>query len=474
MAYRITGERRYLDTIVNAYHFLQETQCFASGGYGPNECFIPPNGLAQTLKDQVNIRYHFETACGSWAAFKLVRYLMTFTGEAFYGDWVERLIYNGVGALLPLNKRGMIMCGSQYHLYGGQKSLWNAWSCCTGTLPIAVADYHNLIYFYDKNSLYINLFIPSKVVWKGPDGSDVTIIQETRFPEEETVNLHVRTQTSSHFYIKFRVPLWCKSGVGVKVNGKPFKTDIVPGSWAVIDREWNDNDKVTLQFDLSPRIEPLAGHISPVAILCGPVVMVATTDSHARAPIGIHTSRDLKNPYAWLKRSGHRLEYTVPIREGKLVFRPFYEIGYLEPYWMYFERPNGIIISSDEINFYDAANGKNWRSDGSIRYAHTPGSYFEAKFKGTAVVWEGLRGEDAGMAKVNIDGKEMAEVDQYGYNAHAGLVVFGNAILTHVPFVWSTSDLCEGEHTIRVTILPRKNPHSKGTKVNVKKLIAYP
>ena len=160
MAYRITGERHYLDTIVNAYRFLQETQCFATGGYGPNECFIPPNGLAQTLKDQVNIRYHFETACGSWAAFKLVRYLMTFTGEAFYGDWVERLIYNGVGALLPLNKRGMIMYGSQYHLYGGQKSLWNAWSCCTGTLPIAVADYHNLIYFYDENSLYINLFIP--------------------------------------------------------------------------------------------------------------------------------------------------------------------------------------------------------------------------------------------------------------------------------------------------------------------------
>ena len=43
----------------------------------------------------------FETLCGSWAGFKLARYLMLFTGEARYGDWIERLFYNGAGAALP-------------------------------------------------------------------------------------------------------------------------------------------------------------------------------------------------------------------------------------------------------------------------------------------------------------------------------------------------------------------------------------
>ena len=31
---------------------------------------------------------------------------MQFTGDARYGDWIERLFYNGVGAALPLQAPG--------------------------------------------------------------------------------------------------------------------------------------------------------------------------------------------------------------------------------------------------------------------------------------------------------------------------------------------------------------------------------
>jgi len=73
---------------------------------------------------------------------------------------------------------------------------WKAftvWFCCQGSLPQTVTDYHNLIYFKDKEDLYVNLYIPSKVDWEGPDGF-VTIIQETRFPEKENVNFEIQTQ----------------------------------------------------------------------------------------------------------------------------------------------------------------------------------------------------------------------------------------------------------------------------------------
>ena len=86
MAYKITGEKHYLDTIVNAYDFFTKTQMFATGGLGPEENFVVPDGLPETLigdrrgASNVDVRFHFETACGSWAGFKLSRYLMTFTG----------------------------------------------------------------------------------------------------------------------------------------------------------------------------------------------------------------------------------------------------------------------------------------------------------------------------------------------------------------------------------------------------------
>lgn len=473
MAYRITGERHYLDTIINAYKFLQDTQCFATGGYGPNENLIMPNGLAKTL-NEIEMRFHFETACGSWAAFKLARYLMMFTGEAHYGDWIERLVYNGVGALIPMNKYGTIMYGSKYHTYGSKKDLMRdmTWSCCTGTLPIAVTDYHNLIYFHDEENLYVNLFVPSKVDWNGPEGL-VEVTQETCFPEEGTVFYHVQPKVSARFGIKFRVPKWAENGVALKVNNVPFKTATVPGKWATIDRHWNPNDTVTLQFDLSPRIEPLTRFASPVAILCGPVVMVSTKD-----PRGIPPGSNLKQPASWLKRSQKGMIYFSKMRQWNQKFRPYYELKEGEPYRMYFERSDKVTISPNELTFYNAATGGKWLSDETTHYAHTPGSYFEAKFKGTTIVWEGQRTEDAGIAEIIIDGEKVAEADQYGYTglkiAPLWLIHMARVPPWEPPFIWSLSSLDDEQHTIRVTISPHKNPASQGTKINIKKLVVYP
>ena len=91
MAYAVTGEERYLRICINAYDFLRRTQCYATGGFGPDERLMPPDGsLGRSLDLYAG---HAEIPCGSWAAFKLSRYLMSFTGEARFGDWIEsRLI----------------------------------------------------------------------------------------------------------------------------------------------------------------------------------------------------------------------------------------------------------------------------------------------------------------------------------------------------------------------------------------------
>jgi len=473
MAYRVTGERHYLDAMINAYRYLQDTQCFATGGYGPDENLIMPDGLAKTLND-IEMRFHFETACGSWAAFKLALYLMMFTGEAHYGDWIERLIYNGVGALIPMNKHGTIMYGSKYHTHGSRKDLMRemTWSCCTGTLPQAVTDYHNLIYFYDRENLYVNLFVPSRVEWYGPE-CKVEVVQETRYPEEETVLIRMQPEAPSRFGIKFRVPKWAKKGVTVKVNNTLTKTTTPPAEWATVDRRWSPDDTITLKFDLSPRVEPLAGFVSPVAVLCGPAVMVPVND-----PRGIPIGSETKSPGEWLKRSKERMEYSSSIQGWEQVFRPYYKLKEAEPYRMYFERTDGISILPDELLLHNAATGGKWFSDGTIRYAEEPGSYFEVKFKGTTIVWEGLRTEDAGMAQISIDGDQVTEADQYGYTgtriAPLWLIHMERVPPWEPPFVWSTSHLDNGQHTIRVTISPNKNPASLGTKLNVKKVIAYP
>ncbi len=478
MAYKITGEKYYLETIENAYQFLENTQLFATGGYGPEERLIVPDGLPETLlpvKDgdlNSDLVFHFETACGSWAGFKLARYLQSFTGKARYGDWIERLIYNGIGAQPPMNEHGMIMYGSHYHMCGARKTLSTVWFCCSGTRPLCVSDYHNLIYYHDSENLFVNLFIPSKVDWEGPNGQ-VTVIQETGFPEKEIVNLQVQTNHPGRFGLKFRVPLWAHNGVEVKVNNGIYKTATEPGTWAVIERDWNFNDKVTLRFDLSTRIEPLPGYVSPVAVLRGPVVMVRTTarenedwiasEEGLRFPADWLSGRDGRIPVSW-----NPLSMEAPVHRGRRyrsneVFRPFYETIMGEFYRMYFELEGRTVILPEQLTYH----GK-WVPKDAVHYATGNGSSFEVKFEGTALVWEGMRTQDAGIAKVTIDGKEVAEVDQYGYTG-----VLSRLDQSEVPFRWFIRGLEEGEHTIKITSVASRNPLSDGNTINVKRLLVY-
>ena len=145
----------------------------------------PPMAIsAEALETQQN---SFEAPCCSWAAFKMARYLMTFTGEARYGDWIERLLYDGIGAALPITENGKNFYYADYRVAGGAKTYARStYTCCSGTYLQAVTEYQNLIYFKDANSLFVNLYLPSEVIWKRPDG-DAKLTQETAYPEAESI-----------------------------------------------------------------------------------------------------------------------------------------------------------------------------------------------------------------------------------------------------------------------------------------------
>jgi len=327
MTYAVTGDPEYLRVIVNAYDWLEKTQLYATGGYGPEERLMPPDGsLGESLASTIR---SFETPCGSWAAFKLARYLMKFTGEARYGDWMERLIYNGVGAALPMGPHGQTFYYSDYRLGGGRKifHLDGTWPCCSGTLPQALADYHNIIYFRDPTGLYVNLYVPSEVTWSH-EGREVKIEQETAFPEADTTNLTVRTTAKAAFDLKFRVPRWAK-GVTIKLNGEEQNIVCQPGSWAVIRRTWASGDRVTLQFPMEIAFVAIdAQHPKRVAVMYGPVVLVRDQD-----PILIPQGKDVSR---WLVPGGQPLEFSAAA-QPQGAFLPFYKVGQGTPYNMYFD-----------------------------------------------------------------------------------------------------------------------------------------
>src|ERR1700678_3883703 len=90
-AWLVLGDSKYKQAMPRASTRLTTEQQFASGGWGPNETFVTPHKgqLYDSLSSTVD---HFETPCGSYAATKLARYLLRYTGDPRYGDNLERVL----------------------------------------------------------------------------------------------------------------------------------------------------------------------------------------------------------------------------------------------------------------------------------------------------------------------------------------------------------------------------------------------
>ncbi len=333
-AYLHTGDRRFLDTIVNAHDELLAHQCFATGGFGPDEQLLP---RASWRKKADYTHNSFETQCGCFAVFKLCKYLITITGDARYGDWIERLAYNGIAATIPMSPDGLVFYYSDYSALGGAKRNHSVgWSCCTGTRPMALADLHDLVYFRGPDDLYVNLFVPSAVVWDR-SGGPVTVRQHTRFPEDDSTRLVVASpsQQASTFGLKLRVPGWLAGPLGVAVNGEPIDATVDAHGWATIRRAWRDGDRIDVRLPMKLAARPLdESSRFPAILMRGPVAMAVRSD-------GSNAGDLLREPdieRSLTASAGEPLTYR-PRSGADLLVRPFYAIKQGERYSIYLD-PN--------------------------------------------------------------------------------------------------------------------------------------
>ena len=337
MAYDVTGDAKYLRILTNFYDWMQKRQIYATGGYGPDERFVYSDGA---LGDSLEVySASFECPCCSWAGFKLSKYLMMYTGEARYGDWIERLLYNGIGAALPIKDRGTHMYYMDYHLGSCLKYYSrNAFTCCSGTYFQNIAEYSNLVYFQQagagdgRDTLCVNLYAPSEVEWNG-----VKLVQTTEYPEAETSTLRFSMERQPVFALKLRVPGW-SNGVAVKVNGQAYVTDAQPGQWATVTRPWQSGDTVEVTIPLHFRRVPIdEQHPDRIALARGPVVY-AQEDPHKWLSNVPRTDEELDKLMKPL--ANNRAIFQIdnePVVQQRNAFKPFYSFVELERYRMYFD-----------------------------------------------------------------------------------------------------------------------------------------
>lgn len=268
----VLGEGKYLRAMKNAWGFLAAEQQYATGGWGPNELFIEPHKgqLYESLRTTTD---HFETPCGSYAATKLARYLLCATGDARYGDGLERVVFNALLMVKEPDSDGDYFYYSSYNSRAHKVYYPQKWPCCSGTLVQGVADYVKNIYFRSPDGVAVNLYAPSRVRWM-KDGREISLTQETDYPLGEAVSLRVECAAPTEFELRMRIPRWARQEPVLSVNGSPAVA-VNKRGFAVLRRFWKRGDAVTLQLPQSFRTEAIDDlHAKTVAVLRGPLVYV--------------------------------------------------------------------------------------------------------------------------------------------------------------------------------------------------------
>ena len=322
-AYLTSGSEKHFRAAKNAFDMLL-AQSFATGGWGPGETLRAPgsNDVAASL---TNTHSSFETPCGSYAHFKLTRYLLRVTHDSRYGDSMERVMYNTILGAKPLLADGKTFYYSDYNFEGSKVYSPHGWPCCSGTMPQVAADYRINTYFHDEQGVYVNLYIPSTLKWV-QNGAFVSLTQKGNYPFDPLTTFEVTLAKPAEFDASFRIPAWAE-GATLSVNGKRDSKPVVPGTFASIRREWKTGDRIELHLPMSPRLEPLdAAHTDIVALLCGPLVLF---------PIGKPAPKLSRRELLSAKAAGPG-KWQIASTNGLVNLLPFFSID-AEPYSTYFK-----------------------------------------------------------------------------------------------------------------------------------------
>jgi DUF1680 family protein len=324
-AYLVLGDEKYLRAAANGLRMVQE-QSYATGGWGPDEAFVVP-GKGLLAASLGKTRSSFETPCGAYGQFKITRYLLRVTKDSRYGDSMEQVLYNTVAGAKPILPNGTSFYYSDYNNDAATKVYYkDKWPCCSGTFPQLTADYGISSYYPSKEGLYVNLFVPSRVMWV-QNGAQCTLTQQTSYPTTNTTQLHLELARPENFTIYLRVPAWADAKTRISVNGKRAEGEFAPGKFFALSRTWKNDDRVEFEIGMPLRLQPVdAANPQIVALVRGPLALFGVGNLPAnlsRAQL-LAASSVAQSSEDWL----------VQADSGKVTFRPFAAIGD-EPYRLY-------------------------------------------------------------------------------------------------------------------------------------------
>ena len=195
------------------------------------------------------------------------------TGDTQWADHLERIAYNALPTQATdrydgrqyYQQTNQIACSREWRNFVTQHEdndnvfgVLNGYPCCTCNMHQGWPKFtQNLWYASRDGGLAAFIYAPSSVTAKVSGGVEVILKQETSYPFDQTVNVHLdfpsKKVKKASFPLHFRIPGWC-TDAQICINGNLFDSDAKAGEVVCISREWSRGDTVTLNFPMPVRI----------------------------------------------------------------------------------------------------------------------------------------------------------------------------------------------------------------------------
>ncbi len=326
--YRVTGDPAHLRAVRHAWEDITARRLYLTGSASQGEHFRDDHELPNPESA------HVAETCvtTTWIQFNVQ--LLRLTGEARFGEELERTFYNHLTA--AQRPDGAQWC--YFTALEGRKPYGPGINCCVSSGPrgLALAPLAAAFTYRADAApgLALNLFELesfSTVV----DGQPVRLAVATEFPRAGRSTVTVAAEKPVRFALKIRQPAW----VGQLAAKATPDAKVIPrdGWLEIAPRTWQPGETVALTHALSPRlIAGEHGNAGKAALAWGPFILAYDTTANPGGdpPAQIALADPGSRPPVELKSGAtETLQFTALVRsalrpEPRLaVFVPFADAG---------------------------------------------------------------------------------------------------------------------------------------------------
>ena len=333
------AHKEYRTAAENFWRFVTQDRSYAIGGNSDKEHFEKKG--KETLSKKTC------ESCNTYNMMRLCEYLFSFKQKSEYFDWYENALLNHILAQQDESGAKMYFVSLLQGHHRTYEKKYKSWWCCTGTGMENPEKYENNIFFFDGSTLYINLYIPSRLETDG-----ISLEINTDYPYSDKINIAVKRNTEIDS-LKLRIPEFSHKAAAIRHGAKEFR-EIEKGYFTVSSIKGGDTVELTLPMEIT---EYKSREKDVCALKYGPVTLCAPlgkiTDKVSEYISNELLIDDITVEYPSLLLNGKSAETCVEISDRKklifkipaknstlgtpIILKPFFETRH-EFYTVYFDK----------------------------------------------------------------------------------------------------------------------------------------